>query len=171
MSFYCPPQRVGGQHVARFKELVGNTLPASKSWWATRCPPYIYWTNTMEIFHLDHLVLTVKDVKSSCEFYTNILGMQEVTFKGHRKALIFGNQKINLHEWGNEFEPKAKHPIPGSADLCFIVNESLDKVVNHLEMNQVEIIEGPVERTGAVGKMMSVYIRDPDSNLIEISTY
>ena len=100
-----------------------------------------------------------------------MLGLQEVTFKGDRKALTFGNQKINLHEWGNEFEPKAKQPTPGSADLCFIVNEPLDKVINHLKRNQVEIMEGPVERTGAVGKIMSVYIQDPDGNLIELSTY
>lgn len=125
----------------------------------------------MKIDRLDHLVLTVKDISATCEFYTKVLGTEVVMFAGHRKALKFGNQKINLHLAGREFEPKAVRPTPGSADLCFIASTPLDEVVGHLHDCGVEIIEGPVRKTGAIGPMQSVYIRDPDLNLIEISNY
>jgi catechol 2,3-dioxygenase-like lactoylglutathione lyase family enzyme len=123
----------------------------------------------MRINNLDHLVLTVKNITRTCEFYSNILGMEEITFKETRKALKFGNQKINLHEYGNEFEPKAKSPTPGSADLCFITETPLFEFIEHCKSNKIEIIEGPLQRTGAVGAIYSVYVRDPDGNLIEIS--
>ena len=122
------------------------------------------------IDHLDHLVLTVADIDVTIDFYTNALGMQAVSF-GDRKALTFGAQKINLHERGHEFEPKAAHPTPGSGDLCFITMEPLEEVIRHLARLSIGIEEGPVERTGAVGKLLSVYLRDPDYNLIEISNY
>jgi catechol 2,3-dioxygenase-like lactoylglutathione lyase family enzyme len=122
------------------------------------------------IDHLDHLVLTVANIDATVAFYTSALGMEKVTFDG-RKALRFGEQKINLHQAGNEFEPKAAHPTPGSADLCFITKTSLEDVISHLTSTHYAIELGPVERTGAVGKMRSIYLRDPDSNLIEISNY
>ena len=122
------------------------------------------------IDHLDHLVLTVANIDATVDFYTSALGMELVTFDG-RTALRFGVQKINLHQAGNEFEPKAAHPTPGSADLCFITKTSLEDVISHLISKGYAIELGPVERTGAVGKMHSIYLRDPDSNLIEISTY
>ncbi|HIV70044.1 MAG TPA: VOC family protein [Candidatus Aquabacterium excrementipullorum] len=123
----------------------------------------------MRIDHLDHLVLTVADIDRSCAFYQRVLGMDVVTFKGGRKALSFGQQKINLHAHGREFEPKALAPTPGSADLCFIAATPLDDVIAELGTLGVPIEEGPVERTGATGPILSVYIRDPDHNLIEIS--
>ena len=122
------------------------------------------------IDHLDHLVLTVANIDATVAFYTSALGMELVTFDG-RKALRFGEQKINLHLAGNEFEPKAAHPTPGSADLCFITKTSLEGVISHLISKGYVIELGPVERTGAVGRMRSIYLRDPDSNLIEISNY
>ncbi len=122
------------------------------------------------IDHLDHLVLTVADIDATIDFYTTALGMEVVTFAG-RKALRFGRQKINLHQRGREFEPKAAHPTPGSGDLCFIAKEPLEDVIAHLARLSIPIEEGPVERTGAVGKLLSVYLRDPDNNLIEISNY
>jgi catechol 2,3-dioxygenase-like lactoylglutathione lyase family enzyme len=125
----------------------------------------------MKIARIDHIVLTVKDVAATCEFYSRVLGMEVVTFKGARKALTFGNQKINLHQAGQEFEPKAKHPTPGSADLCLISATPLDVVQSELNYLGVTVIEGPVERTGATGSIRSIYIRDPDLNLIEISNY
>lgn len=124
----------------------------------------------MQINHLDHLVLTVADIEATVDFYTRVLGMQLVTFGEGRKALTFGNQKINLHQAGREFEPKAERPTPGSEDLCFIVATPLDRVIAHLETQGVSIIEGPVQRTGATGPIRSVYVRDPDLNLIELST-
>src|ERR1039458_9446987 len=127
-------------------------------------------TMAFTIEHLDHLVLTVADIGLTIDFYTNALGMQAVTF-GDRKALKFGQQKINLHQRGHEFDPKAAHPTPGSGDLCFIAKEPLEEVVRHLAHLSIPIEEGPVERTGAVGKLFSVYLRDPDNNLIEISNY
>ena len=126
---------------------------------------------TMKIDCLDHLVLTVKDINATCNFYTNVMGMDVVTFAGGRKALVFGEQKINLHEHGKEFDPKALYPTPGSADLCFITTVPLSEVARHIQSCGVEIIEGPVQRTGAVGKIMSIYLRDPDRNLIEVSNY
>jgi catechol 2,3-dioxygenase-like lactoylglutathione lyase family enzyme len=122
------------------------------------------------IDHLDHLVLTVANIDATVAFYTSAVGMELVTFDG-RKALRFGEQKINLHQAGNEFEPKAAHPTPGSADLCFITKTSLEDVISHLISKGYVIELGPVERTGAVGRMHSLYLRDPDSNLIEISNY
>ena len=95
--------------------------------------------------------------------------MQVISFCGERKALVFGSQKINLHESGNEFEPKAHMPVPGSADLCFITSEPMPNVLRHITSCGVDIIEGPVKRTGATGPISSVYFRDPDSNLIEVS--
>ncbi len=123
----------------------------------------------MNISHLDHLVLTVADIEKTVDFYTRVLGMQLVTFGEGRKALTFGNQKINLHQAGREFEPKAERPTPGSADLCFIVATPLERVIAHLETQGVSIIEGPVQRTGATDPIRSVYLRDPDQNLIELS--
>ena len=122
------------------------------------------------IDHLDHLVLTVADLDATVAFYTSALGMELVTF-GHRKALRFGEQKINLHQVGKEFEPKAEHPTPGSGDLCFITKAPLEDVISHLEATRCAIELGPVKRAGAVGEMRSIYIRDPDFNLIEISNY
>ncbi|WP_220462693.1 VOC family protein [Bacillus haynesii] len=123
----------------------------------------------MKIDRMDHLVLTVKDIDATCEFYSRVLGMDAVTFQEGRKALAFGRQKINLHEAGKEFEPKAQHPVPGSLDLCFITNTGIDDVIRHLEGLSIKIEEGPAERTGAEGPIISVYIRDPDGNLLEIS--
>ncbi|MCG8489892.1 MAG: VOC family protein [Chromatiales bacterium] len=123
----------------------------------------------MKITQLDHLVLTVRDIQVSCDFYTRILGMQLVEFAGGRKALEFGSQKINLHQHRQEFEPKAALPTPGSADLCFLTDVPLNEVAAHLKQNRVEIIEGPVERTGAEGAILSIYLRDPDNNLLEIA--
>jgi catechol 2,3-dioxygenase-like lactoylglutathione lyase family enzyme len=125
----------------------------------------------MKIAQIDHLVLTVKDIDASCTFYNNVLGMQEVVFGYERKAVIFGNQKINFHQQGRELEPKALHPTPGSGDLCFMTTDSLADVVRHIRDCEVEILEGPIKRTGALGSMMSIYIRDPDQNLIEVATY
>jgi catechol 2,3-dioxygenase-like lactoylglutathione lyase family enzyme len=123
----------------------------------------------MLISNLDHLVLTVRSIEKSCDFYTRILGMELNEFAGGRKALKFGNQKINLHKYQHEFEPKAAKPTPGSSDLCFLTETPLSEVVVQLEQQQLEIIEGPVKRTGANGAIVSIYIRDPDDNLIEIA--
>jgi catechol 2,3-dioxygenase-like lactoylglutathione lyase family enzyme len=125
----------------------------------------------MQIERLDHLVLTVQDIARTCEFYERVLGMQTVTFGGGRKALQFGLQKINLHEVGKEFEPKALKPVAGSADLCFITPVPLDQVLEHFQASGVPVIEGPVERTGAIGTLLSAYVRDPDGNLIEVANY
>jgi len=123
----------------------------------------------MRVERLDHLVLTVADIDASCAFYQRVLGMQVVTFGQGRKALAFGQQKINLHRLGAEFEPKALRPTPGSADLCLIVSTPLMEVMAHLQRCDVAIEEGPVPRTGATGPLLSVYIRDPDRNLIELA--
>jgi catechol 2,3-dioxygenase-like lactoylglutathione lyase family enzyme len=123
----------------------------------------------MQIDHLDHLVLTVQDVQTTCEFYSRVLGMQVVTFAGGRKALQFGNQKINLHQKGKEFDPKAQHPTPGSADLCFLTSMPLEQVIAHLQSCNVPLLLGPVERTGATKSLVSIYFRDPDGNLLEVS--
>ncbi|CAI4284086.1 CQI_4a_G0005090.mRNA.1.CDS.1 [Saccharomyces cerevisiae] len=123
----------------------------------------------MNIVGLDHLVLTVASIRRSCAFYKRVLGFDVISFGNNRKALTFGSQKINLHEVGKEFEPKAQKPTAGSADLCFISEEPLNNLVTHLESLDVPIEEGPVIRTGAVGSILSVYIRDPDGNLIEIA--
>jgi catechol 2,3-dioxygenase-like lactoylglutathione lyase family enzyme len=120
---------------------------------------------------LDHLVLTVADIERTVAFYTGALGMTPVTFAGGRRALAFGNQKINLHQAGRELEPKAAAPTPGAADLCFITAVPLDAVVAQLTRLGISIEEGPVDKTGATGPIRSVYIRDPDQNLVEISVY
>jgi len=125
----------------------------------------------MRIDRLDHLVLTVKSIESSCAFYSRVLGMEVVTFGDERKALRFGAQKINLHQAGREFEPKAKNPTPGSADICFISAMPLTDVIAHLSRCEIPVLEGPVTRTGATGRIQSVYFRDPDQNLLEVSTY
>lgn len=123
----------------------------------------------MKIDHLDHLVLTVADVAVTASFYRQVLGMEVVTFGEGRKALSFGFQKINLHQQGREFEPKAEKPTPGSADLCFLTSVPLDEVRRHLAACGVAVTEGPIRRTGATGPILSVYFRDPDLNLIEVS--
>lgn len=123
------------------------------------------------ISHLDHLVLTVSDVDRTCEFYEKVLGFEIITFGQGRRAMAFGNQKFNLHQAGNEFEPKALRPTPGSADLCLITSLALDIVIDRLNLAAVPIEAGPVARTGAQGPISSVYIRDPDNNLIEIASY
>lgn len=125
----------------------------------------------MDIDRLDHLVLTVADIDATCEFYTKVMGFSVATFGGGRKALTFGRQKINLHQQGHEYEPKAQVPTRGSGDLCFIAATSLEAVMTHLAHENVHIEEGPVDRTGATGAIRSVYIRDPDGNLIEIANY
>ena len=128
------------------------------------------------IDHLDHLVLTTARPDACIDFYTRVMGMQLESFIGgtppvERKALKFGNQKINIHVQGSEFEPKAHLPVPGAFDLCFIASMPLDAVIARLAEVSWPIVEGPVTRTGAVGKIRSVYVRDPDFNLIEISEY
>lgn len=125
----------------------------------------------MEIQCIDHIVLTVADIEKTVAFYTQILGFKLEIFKGDRKALLFGNQKINLHQKGKEYEPKAQFPTCGSVDLCFIAKTNVEVVLQELQEHGIEIIEGIVERTGAVGKIKSVYFRDPDLNLIEVSNY
>jgi len=125
----------------------------------------------MHINRLDHLVLTVTDIAATCDFYSRVLGMGVVTFGAGRTALTFGNQKINLHARGKEIDPKAANPTPGSGDLCFISSTLIAEVIAHLRHCGVAILEGPVQRAGATGLILSVYIRDPDANLIEISNY
>lgn len=117
---------------------------------------------------LDHVVLTVRDLDATLKFYISILGMRHVVFDG-RHALHFGRQKINLHVAGREFEPKAERPTPGSGDLCFLASASLAEVQARLAAAGIAVIEGPVERTGATGPLHSIYVRDPDGNLIEIA--
>ncbi|MEZ2298302.1 VOC family protein [Variovorax sp. RCC_210] len=121
------------------------------------------------IDHLDHLVLTTAHEDACIRFYTDVLGMALESFGAGRKAFRFGNQKINLHVKGHEFEPKAQLPTPGSLDLCFIASVPLEAVVARLKAHEVPVLEGPVMRTGATSRIRSVYVRDPDQNLIEIS--
>ena len=125
----------------------------------------------MRIDRIDHIVLTAFDVERTIDFYTRVMGMKAVTFAGGRRALEFGRQKINLHQAGREFEPKALKPVPGALDLCFITETPLAEVAAHLKANHVAIAEGPVPKTGALGPMTSLYFRDPDGNLIEVSNY
>ena len=125
----------------------------------------------IEIERLDHLVLTVASIEATVAFYTRVLGFRVTTFGEGRVALTFGQQKINLHQAGREFEPKAAQPMPGSADLCLIATTPLFEVIKHLEAQGVTIEEGPVVRTGAKGPITSLYFRDPDQNLIEVSNY
>ncbi len=126
------------------------------------------------ISHLDHLVLTTANESACIDFYTRVMGMSLEVFIGgtppvERKAFKFGQQKINLHIKGKEFEPKAELPTPGALDLCFIATQPLEAVITRMEENHWLIIEGPVKRTGATGQIRSIYVRDPDANLIEIS--
>ena len=122
----------------------------------------------MRVDSLDHLVLTVVDIERACVFYEAVLGMEHVEADG-RHALRFGSQKINLHQTDRTFDPKARHPTPGSADLCFLTAVPIPAVVTHLARCDVPLVEGPVERRGATGRLLSVYVRDHDDNLIEIS--
>jgi catechol 2,3-dioxygenase-like lactoylglutathione lyase family enzyme len=124
----------------------------------------------ISIDSLDHLVLSVGNIDTTVDFYTEVLGMELLTVDG-RKALAFGEQMIKLQQRGHEVSPKAAHPTAGAADICFITSTPLDDVVLHLNEQKVRIEEGPVERNGAMGKMRSIYVRDPDKNLVEISNY
>jgi len=126
------------------------------------------------IDHIDHIVLTTRDTKACIHFYTEVLGMKLVTFNTpteQRIAFVFGSQKINLHEWGKEFSPRAHVAAPGTLDLCFIASVPLEQVMKTQKKARVPIIEGPVKKTGAAGPIRSVYVRDPDLNLVEISVY
>lgn len=123
----------------------------------------------LAIDRLDHLVLTVRDLRATIEFYVRVLGMQEVTFGAARKALACGRQKLNLHVAGAEFKPHARTPLPGSADLCFITRMPLEEAMAHVRACGVAIELGPVARTGATGPLRSFYLRDPDANLVEIA--
>jgi catechol 2,3-dioxygenase-like lactoylglutathione lyase family enzyme len=125
----------------------------------------------VRVNHLDHLVLTVADIGKTTDFYTRVLGMRAVTFGSGRSALEFGTSKINLHLAGHEFEPKAARPTPGSVDLCLIVEDSPEEILAQLRAVGVPVEEGPVDRTGATGPIRSIYLRDPDANLIELSSY
>jgi catechol 2,3-dioxygenase-like lactoylglutathione lyase family enzyme len=123
------------------------------------------------IDRLDHLVLTVKDIQATREFYEDILGMEMRSFGSNRFALHFGNQKLNLHEANNPIDPNVRHATPGSADLCLITETPIAEVISILESKQIPIIAGPGERTGAIGALLSIYVYDPDDNLIEIANY
>jgi catechol 2,3-dioxygenase-like lactoylglutathione lyase family enzyme len=136
-------------------------------------PPDIKDTpgSPVAISRLDHLVLTVADLDQTARFYQRVLGMRPVTFGAGRRALEFGTSKINLHQAGQEFAPHASSPVPGSADLCLITTAPPGQVLAHLSAERVPVEEGPVPRTGALGPITSIYIRDPDGNLIEIASY
>jgi catechol 2,3-dioxygenase-like lactoylglutathione lyase family enzyme len=126
------------------------------------------------IDRIDHIVLTTRDKEGCLRFYTEVLGMKLEEFRTpteKRLALKFGQQKINVHEWGREFEPRAHVAAPGTLDLCFIASVPLEEVIGRLKAARIEILEGPVAKTGAKGPMRSVYVRDPDLNLVEISVY
>ena len=125
----------------------------------------------MKIDRIDHIVITAFDLERTLDFYSRVMGMEPITFAGGRRGLAFGRQKINLHQAGREFEPKALKPTPGSMDLCFITETPLEEVIARLRANAVVIVDGPVPKTGALGPMTSVYFRDPDGNLIEVSNY
>ena len=125
----------------------------------------------MKVNRFDHVVLTVASIDATVDFYTRVLGMEALTFGAGRTALRFGTSKINLHQAGQEFEPKARHPTPGSMDLCFIVDDPIEDALAQLTAAGVAVEEGPVPRTGATGEMVSCYLRDPDGNLIELSNY
>jgi catechol 2,3-dioxygenase-like lactoylglutathione lyase family enzyme len=125
----------------------------------------------IKIDRIDHVVLTVFDIERTVDFYSRVLGMEPVTFAGGRRGLSFGRQKLNLHQAGREFEPKALKPAPGTMDFCLVTETPLADVVESLKASGVAIIEGPVDKTGAVGPIRSVYFRDPDGNLVEVSNY
>ena len=121
------------------------------------------------IDHIDHVVLTSRDLEACTRFYCDVLGMKKETFAEGRIAFKFGKQKINLHEWGREFTPRAHVAAPGTLDLCFIASVPLEEVIEKLQLANIKVIEGPVMKTGATSKIRSVYVRDPDLNLVEIS--
>jgi catechol 2,3-dioxygenase-like lactoylglutathione lyase family enzyme len=123
----------------------------------------------MKITAIDHIVLTVVDIDQTVQFYQTVMGMAVERFGEGRIALKFGNQKINLHQQGKEFEPKAENPTPGSGDFCFLTETKLEDAMEHVTSLGVEIIQGPIARTGATGPLLSFYFRDPDKNLIEVS--
>jgi len=125
----------------------------------------------MNITHLDHFVLTVTNIETTVDFYQRVLGLEKQIFANNRVALKFGDQKINLHQVGNEFVPNARAPTPGSADLCFVMQSPLPVALQHVRDCGVDILEGPVARTGATGPVMSFYFRDPDLNLVELCHY
>jgi catechol 2,3-dioxygenase-like lactoylglutathione lyase family enzyme len=125
----------------------------------------------MKIDSIDHIVFTVKDIDATCTFYAKVLGMEVVTFSENRKALSFGSQKINLQQVGRESTLIADKPTSGSADVCLVTSLALSEVIAHLKSRGVNLIAGPVERNGARGKMVSIYFRDPDMNLIEVANY
>jgi len=125
----------------------------------------------MEVLGMDHLVLTVASIERTVAFYRDVLGLRAETFGDGRWALHFGDQKFNLHEAGHEFEPKAARPTPGSIDICLVVATPIESVVAALRAKDVPLVEGPVDRTGARGKIRSVYLRDPDDNLVELANY
>ena len=126
---------------------------------------------SMRVNRFDHVVLTVASIDATVDFYSRVLGMTAVMFGEGRTALRFGTSKINLHQAGREFEPKARRPTPGSEDLCFIVDDPIEDVMTQLTAAGVAIEEGPVPRTGATGDIISCYLRDPDGNLVELSNY
>ena len=123
----------------------------------------------MNISQLDHMVMTVRDIEQTCHFYSEVLGLEVVSYGDNRKAIFLGNQKIKLHEFGKEYKPHAKYPSPGSADLCFLTDMQMQYVVEQLAEKKVKIVDGPVQRIGTHGHILSVYIKDPDGNLIEIA--
>jgi catechol 2,3-dioxygenase-like lactoylglutathione lyase family enzyme len=131
--------------------------------------PIVTQTTTIQIDQLDHLVLTVADIERSCAFYRKALNMKVLNYGDSRKALGFGDQKINLHQIGLEISPRARHPTPGAADLCFTTTTPIPQVMKHLRSIDVTIETGPVTRVGARGSILSVYFRDPDGNLLEVS--
>lgn len=123
----------------------------------------------MNVTRIDHVVLTVRDIEVAIAWYERVLGMRAITFGDGRRALAFGDQKLNLHQAGSEFAPHAATPSPGSADLCFTTETPLEVVIAHLRSAAVDIEAGPVAKTGARGPLRSVYVRDPDANLVEIA--
>lgn len=160
-----------GTELHRFFERAADLLSpaACRAWDSEREAPHP--PAELTITRLDHLVLTVADVARSTAFYTRVLGMQPIVFGDGRHALTFGHSKINLHRAGAEHPPHAAQPLPGSADLCFVTRSPVDRILRHLSACGVSLQEGPVRRTGALGPMLSCYIRDPDGNLLEVSTY
>lgn len=123
----------------------------------------------MQLESIDHVVLTVRDIPASIAFYTRVLGMREVNFGSNRTALAFGQCKLNLHQAGQAFEPKAAHPVPGAIDICLLTHTPMETVIQHLADQQVALESAPIQRTGARGPLLSIYVRDPDGNLIELS--
>jgi len=125
----------------------------------------------MKVKNIDHIVLTVNSIDESIKFYTEVLGMELITSGQERKSLHFGNQKINIHQKGNEFEPKANLPTCGAIDLCLIIDDDIEDCLLELKQKNIPVIESVVTRTGANGNIKSIYINDPDGNLIELSNY